>query len=243
MQVELFKPSEMNADFWAAFKAMRDASPTYDDPFFDPEFARLVGDIRSDTYIAVAFDKGKQEPLAFWPLHVRPGGWTRPIGGPFSDWHGPVVRSGEPVDPSVILASADLAGFTAFGMPGELSWGHTSERVGSNMTDVSGGWENYLTVQTRMYPKHFKKIRRMQRNMDRDFSSVEYDLDDNSREAYDWLIERKRAQFLRTGRSPLSSICFQTLLCMVGSRRLIQSTAIIRRDTCCSMRFSKISKV
>lgn len=200
MQVELFKPSEMNTDFWNAYRQMRDASAVYDDPFFDPEFAKIVGSLRSDTFIAVAFDQAKQDPLAFWPLHVRPGGWTRPVGGPFSDWHGPIVHPSDPVDPSLYLAKAGLAGFTAFGIPGSLSWGQTSERVGANMTDVSEGWEKYLATQTKMYPKHFKKIRRMQRNMERDFSSVEYVLNDTSQESYDWLIERKRDQFVRTGR-------------------------------------------
>ena len=97
MQVELFKPSEMNADFWRAFTDMRNASAVYDDPFFDPEFARLVGELREDTFIAVVFDNPDADPLAFWPLHVRPGGWARPIGGPFSDWHGPIVRGGDAV--------------------------------------------------------------------------------------------------------------------------------------------------
>ena len=200
MQVELFKPSEMNADFWSAFKAMRDANTNYDDPFFDPEFARLVGDLRTDTYVAVAFDPGKQEPIAFWPLHIRPGGWARPIGGPFSDWHGPIIRKGDAVDPSIFLTSADLAGFSAFGMPADLSWGHLSERVGANMTNLSAGWADYLAQQTKLFPRHFKKIRRMQRNMERDFSSVEYNMDDKSREAFDWIIARKREQYNRTGR-------------------------------------------
>ena len=200
MQVELFRPGDMNPDFWRAFTQMRDASPAYDDPFFDPEFARLVGALREDTFIAVGFDAGKLEPVAFWPMHVRPGGWARPIGGPFSDWHGPVVRAGDPVGPCVMLTAAGLSGFTAFGMPGELSWGHLGERAGSNMTDMSEGWETYLATQTKLYPKHFKKIRRMQRNLERDFGEVSYDMDDTSREAFDWLIARKRAQFARTGR-------------------------------------------
>ena len=205
MQVELFKPSELNADFWQAFHDIRNASSAYDDPFFDPEFARLVGELRRDTFIGVAFDAGKSQPAAFWPMHVRPGGWTRPIGGPFSDWHGPVARAHDPVDPTEFLAAAGLTGFTAFGMPGHLSWGHLGERMGANMTDVSSGWEAYLSAQTKLYPKHFKKIRRMDRNLKRDFSEIEFTMNDLSREAFDWIIARKRAQFARTGRHDVLS--------------------------------------
>lgn len=200
MQVELFKPSEMNADFWSAFHDLRNAFSLYDDPFFDPEFARLVGEVRNDTFIAVAFDQGKQEPVAFWPLHVRPGGWARPIGGPFSDWHGPVYRQDDPVDPCVFLSSAGLSGFTAFGMPAESSWGRLSDRSGVNMADVSNGWDNFLTEQKMLYAKHFKKIRRMQRNTERDFQSVEYRMNDDDEAAFTWLMSRKRQQFNQTGR-------------------------------------------
>ena len=200
MQVELFKPSEMNADFWQAFCDIRDASSAYDDPFFDPEFARIVGELRSDTYIGVGFDAGSSSPIAFWPMHVRPGGWARPIGGPFSDWHGPVTRAHDPVDPTEFLAAAGLAGFTAFGMPGHLSWGHLGERAGANMTDISAGWDQFLAAQSKLYPKHFKKIRRMERNLKRDFSEVTFNMNDTSRDAFDWLMSCKRQQFARTGR-------------------------------------------
>ena len=200
MQVELFKPSEMNADFWQAFTMLRDASADYDDPFFDPEFARLVGEIRDDTFIAVGFDAGQTAPSAFWPLHVRPGGWARPIGGPFSDWHGPVLKKGEVIDPCLFLSAAGLSGFTAFGMPGALSWGHIPNRAGAHLTLMQEGWDAYLASQAKLYPKHFKKMRRLQRNIQRDFTDIRYNLDDTSRDAFDWLIERKRCQYDKTGR-------------------------------------------
>jgi len=200
MQVELFKPAEMNADFWQSFEDIRNASSAYDDPFFDPAFAQIVGALRDDTYIGVGFDAGKSEPIAFWPLHVRPGGWARPLGGPFSDWHGPVVRPHDPVDPTEFLSAAGLSGFTAFGMPAHLSWGHLGERVGANMTDRSTNWADYLAVQTKLYPKHFKKMRRTRRNIERDFGEAVFDMDDRSQEAFDWIISRKRDQFARTGR-------------------------------------------
>jgi len=200
MQVELFKPSEMNETFWQAFREMRDADARYDDPFFDPEFARLIGDLRDDTYIAVAFGEGLTGPVAFWPLHVRPGGWTRPIGGPFSDWHGPVIRLGLTLDPAEMLKGAGLTGFTAFGMMAHLSEGHIETRVGANMTDLSAGFDAFLENQRQQFPKHFKKIRRMQRNMERDFADITYHIDDQSTEAFDWVMSRKSEQFVRTGK-------------------------------------------
>ncbi|MEM1087037.1 MAG: cellulose biosynthesis protein CelD, partial [Pseudomonadota bacterium] len=70
----------MSAELWTAYTALRDARSLYDDPFFDPDFARLVGQVREDTRIGVAFDG--EDVVGFWPLHERPGLWARPIGGP-----------------------------------------------------------------------------------------------------------------------------------------------------------------
>ena len=205
MQAHLFAPRDMNPEFWRIFSEMRNADPAYDDPFFDPFFARILADVRPDTRIAVAFGEDLTGPIAFWPMHVRPDGWARPIGGPFSDWHGPIVKPGTAIDPAAFLAAAGLSGFTAFGMPAALSHGHLTERAGSNMVDVSMGWDAYAAQQSKLYPKHFKKMRRVRRNADRDFSEIRFDFDDISRDAFDWLINRKRQQFLKTGRHDVLS--------------------------------------
>jgi len=234
MQVELFKPDEMNETFWQAFREMRDADPRYDDPFFDPEFARMIGNLREDTRIAVAFGAGLTGPVAFWPLHVRSGGWARPIGGPFSDWHGPIVQLGLGVDPADMLKGAGLSGFTSFGMPGHLSAGHIETRVGANMTDLSMGFDAFLESQRQKYPKHFKKIRRMQRNMDRDFADITYHIDDQSTEAFDWVMERKRQQYVRTGKHDvLGPDWAQTLMMRLrrhSSERLRARLSTLRFD-------------
>ena len=198
LKYALYHPAEMSAELWQAFTALRDARAIYDDPFFDPDFARLVGEVREDTRIGVAFEGDKA--VAFWPLHERPGHWARPIGGPFSDWHAPVVEAGRELCPVEFLSGLGLSGMTAFGyMPTPECQIDNMQRVGANMTDLSMGWEAYLDQQQTAWPKHFKKMRRVFRGVERDFSEAHFEWDDKSNAHFDHLMRLKCAQFERTG--------------------------------------------
>lgn len=194
----LYRPQDMSAELWQAFASLRDARTLYDDPFFDPDFARLVGEVRGDARIGVAFQG--DDVAGFWALHVRPGGWARPIGGAFSDWHGPVLVADTSLTASAFLAGLDLAGMTVFGLlPQGDGIPHGLRRAGANMSDLSMGWENYLQQQQAAWPKHFKKMRRLYRNVARDFTNYEFVWDDGCGQSYWRLLDMKREQFARTG--------------------------------------------
>ncbi|WP_300393302.1 GNAT family N-acetyltransferase [Henriciella sp.] len=199
MKYRLLRPAQMTEDLWDAFAALRDARGLYDDPFFDPLYARLVANLRTDTRIAVAEEGG--EPVGFWALHRRPGAWARPIGGPFSDWHGPVLSAGTSLSPRDFLRGVGLLGMSTFGWLPQDPGSETRLRLaGANMTTVEHGWAGFIDEQTRRWPKHFKKMRRLARNIERDFSECEFRYDDQSDETFERLIALKRDQFARTGR-------------------------------------------
>lgn len=199
MHFECLKIKDLTPDDWRDWTALRNASPIYDDPFLDPEYARLVADVRSDVRVAIVRDSG--EMVAAWPLHWRPGGWTRPIGGPFSDWHGPILADGAELDAGAILQGVKACGMTTFGLTAKLGQVPDGlERVQANMTCLRGGFEAFQKNQTQIYPKHFKKIRRMQRNMTRDFTDIVYTFDDEDPAAFADLIRLKQEQFARTGK-------------------------------------------
>jgi len=142
------------------------------------------------------------EPVAFWPLHLRSGGWTRPIGGPFSDWQAPIIRADVDLTPESLLAGAGLTGMTVIGFQPAAGArpGSGRTRVGANMTTLSAGFEAYAEAQRAAYPRHFKKMRRMMRNLERDFSEIEFDHGDTSDETFHWVMARKREQLRSTGR-------------------------------------------
>ncbi|MEL6861159.1 MAG: GNAT family N-acetyltransferase [Pseudomonadota bacterium] len=198
MKYNLYRPDELSAEQWQIYAALRDARDIYDNPFFDPDFAKLVGEVREDTRIGFASDDAGV--FAVWPMHIRPGNWARPIGSPFSDWNGPILAANVELSPQEILAGFDISGFTTNGfLPQSRATSATLKRSGANLSDLSGGCEAFLEDQKAQWPKHFKKMRRIYRNIERDFSEMRYEWDDRSDEAYAQLIELKQAQYQRTG--------------------------------------------
>lgn len=200
MEYRIFKPGEMPSDLWAVYKQLRDADPLKDNPHFDPHLARLMGEVRSDTRIVVA--SHADEPVAFWPMHIRPGHWARPLGGPFSDWHGPIIAPHAGISEIDILEGADLCGMTVHGYqaisPFEVPSGLSVHAA--QIANLSMGFDQYLDDQSKLFPKHFKKMRRITRNTVKDFSSVEFRYDDPDPAALAWLITNKREQYKRTNR-------------------------------------------
>ena len=204
MKFRLLRPDQMTEDLWTAYGALRDSRAIYDDPFFDPLYARIVGDLRGDTRIAMAETGG--EPVGFWAMHRRPGAWARPIGGPFSDWHGPILSAGTDLTPRGFLRGVGLLGMSAFGwLPQDPASETRLNIAGANMTRIGDDWEAYLAEQTRRWPRHYKKMRRLARNVERDFSEAEFRYDDTGDETFERLIALKRDQFARTGRHDVLS--------------------------------------
>lgn len=198
MKYKLYRPEEMSAEQWQIYAALRDARTIYDDPFFDPDFARLVGEVRDDTRIGFASDaKGV---FAVWALHLRPGNWARPIGAPFSDWNGPILAADTELCVEEILAGFDISGMTTQGfMPNAFHETDGLRRVGANLSDLSNGWEAFIAGQQSAWPKHFKKMRRVYRNMERDFPGWKINSDNSRRDHFQRVLDLKQQQFVRTG--------------------------------------------
>ncbi|MEM9179464.1 MAG: GNAT family N-acetyltransferase [Pseudomonadota bacterium] len=198
MKFELYRPQDLSAEQWQIYAALRDARSIYDDPFFDPDFARIVGEVREDTRIGFASDK--DGVFAVWPLHIRPGNWARPIGAPFSDWNGPILAENTHLSAQEILAGFDISGLTTQGFQ-PLSAAPTDEldRCGANVSDLSQGWQAFIADQEAQWPKHFKKMRRVYRNVERDFSGPQVTWDDRRDDSFNRLMTLKREQYARTG--------------------------------------------
>ena len=198
MKYKLYRPKDLSTEQWQIYAALRDARAIYDDPFFDPDFARLVGEVREDTRIGFASDRNGV--FAVWPMHIRPGNWARPIGAPFSDWNGPILSADTALSAQEILAGFEVSGFTTQGfMPGSVAKTNDLKRVGANISDLSAGWDKYISIQQAHWPKHFKKMRRIYRKIERDLGDFTFVWRDTSDAAFETTLKWKREQFARTG--------------------------------------------
>ena len=222
MKYVLYRPEEMSEEQWQIYAALRDARAIYDDPVFDPDFARLVGEVREDTRIGFASDR--EGVFAVWPMHIRPGNWARPIGSPFSDWNAPILSQDTELLPQEILAGFDISGMSTQGyMPADITHKSELDRVGANLSDLSEGWEAFYANQEKRWPKHFKKMRRIYRNVARDFTEMRFVWDDPSDASFQRLLDLKQDQFARTGyhdvlKAPWTRALFDRLRSFQGPR-------------------------
>jgi hypothetical protein len=122
-------PAELRADDIAAWNHLREAHPEYDTPLLSAAFAQTIGRARRDARVALIEDKdGLAVAFAF---HARPDGLGGPIGAPFCDCSGPVVREGLTLSLHEIVAIAELGGYRTNSLLD--SWNcFEAERAGGN---------------------------------------------------------------------------------------------------------------
>ncbi|NNC37990.1 MAG: GNAT family N-acetyltransferase [Acidimicrobiales bacterium] len=192
-----YDASALPDDVWASFQALRDRQSAYLSPFFDPDFARLIADVRHDVHVLISEDNDGLH--AFWPIHIAAGKWGRPIGGPFSDRNGPVVRAGKQINLTEILETNELCGFSTAGLiVNNQVLLPMIAKENAYMTNLKSGWEDFSAKQVDLYPKFFKKFNRLNRKLHKEHTDIIFTFDDRSPEAYKRLIEIKEEQFANT---------------------------------------------
>ena len=187
-------PAEVAA--WRAFCAVE---PAFANPLLGPDFAGLVGEVRDDARVAI-LTRGK-ELVGFLPFHSRPGGFARPIGSTFSDYHALVTAPGERVDGAEALAAARIRAFRFNGLidpKGAFPEARPSELEGYVITPDPSP-EAYYEGLKAANPKRFKNWRRLQNKLEREWGPPVMTPDDHCLETFEQLLAWKSEQFHRTG--------------------------------------------
>jgi CelD/BcsL family acetyltransferase involved in cellulose biosynthesis len=210
MQTELVRYGELDLDQVRKWRAWQQAVPGYASPFMHPRFTDAVSAVRQDARVLVVEDAG--EIIAFWPLHVRPGGLARPIAAPLSDHTGPICRPDRQAhagfDPARALRGVGLRAlsFTGLTDPYGLFGDAISSSQPSHIAEFDDrGGEGFLADQNALYGKRFKNLRRKERLLERDFGAGRFILDDRRPESLARLFALKSEQFKSTGRHDVFS--------------------------------------
>lgn len=202
MRVVLKHPGALGEAELFAWRRMRAGDPRWANPFLSPGFALAAGAARSDARVLLVQDEAGAIALIL-PLQVAASGLARPLGAPMCDVNGPITAPGlTHFDLPQILARAGLSAFAFSGWAqGAAQDGVRGRaREGCAVADLSGGFEAWLEAQRDAHPKHFKKMRRLSRQGERDFGAMTIRLGPASAAEMETLIAWKRAQFVRTRR-------------------------------------------
>lgn len=199
MLCRIYRAEDVPEEIWNLARDWREKDTAYRSPFFAPEFARLMSELRQDVRVFVASDAAGD--FLIWPVHLSRSGWAYGIGGPYSDRNGPIVRPGAHFALAEILDCLKISGLVTNGLsdlPGLMPPEAGAEPTW--LTDLSEGWDAFFAIQKSLYPKHFKRLGRLQRKLEREHPGVEFTFDDPDDDLFDQLFALKARQYSETGR-------------------------------------------
>jgi CelD/BcsL family acetyltransferase involved in cellulose biosynthesis len=199
MHVCLKPPSELTGAEVSAWRRLGAAS--HDNPFLSPDFAQAVGRVRADARVLVVRDAAGEVRLLL-PMQLAASGLARPLGAPMCDVNGPIGAVEDQALLPQALGAAGVAAYAFSGWTGAAVVGAVKMRAreGSAVADLRGGFDGWLEAQRELYPKHFKKMRRLARQGEKDFGSETVTFGPATAEDLATLISWKRERFSRTRR-------------------------------------------
>jgi CelD/BcsL family acetyltransferase involved in cellulose biosynthesis len=206
MRVVLKSPSELLDSETASWRRLWAAEGPLASPFRSLDFALAAAPLRADTRVMLGRGADGAVDLIL-PLQISRTGLARPLGAPMCDVNGPLL--GARVDGADLAAALREVGIAAFAFSGwpRLPAAGAREagardrlREGCAVADLSSGFGAWLEAQRHVYPKHFKKMRRLLRQAEREFGALDVRLGPAQPGELDMLIDWKRNQFARTGR-------------------------------------------
>lgn len=187
----------LSAEDVAAWRALCAAHPAFASPLLGADFTQTVAEVRDDARVAIWRREGRA--VGFLPHHLRPGGFARPIGSPFSDYH--ALISDGPIDGPAALAVAGLSAFRFTGLvdPFGVFADQTTARSHGFVIALDGSADDYLEALRAQSAKRFKNYRRLTSKIEREVGELTIKAPDTSQDAFDLLLDWKQAQLNRTG--------------------------------------------
>jgi CelD/BcsL family acetyltransferase involved in cellulose biosynthesis len=199
IQAHVTRPDGLSPAEEVAWRAMQAAHPDFGDPLFGVDFAKAVGAVREDAWIAVFRRDGRT--IGFLAHHRRPSGFARPIGAPFCDYHALISAPGEPIDGAEALAAAGLSALRCSGLvdPHGVFEGAMEDVAPAHRMALDTDPAAYLEALRAASPKRFKNERRLEHKLEREVGPIELVAGDVGDEGFKRLIGWKRDHARRTG--------------------------------------------
>ena len=216
--------SELDAGLMQAWRAVQSSTPAFCNPYFCPQFTRLVGEVRPDVRVVVVENGG--HPVAFFPCQRSALGFGRPVAGSLSDYHGVVaLRESEWRVPELLRA----AGLVTWKFDHLVDpWGNFRPYIKAFATSPQMDLRAARKPGSELIPQTQRRARRLAR----EHGEVLFTLHDPRPDTWECLFRWKGAQYGRTGMTdPFNFRWTRELL-----RRLAEADAPDFAGVCSSLR-------
>jgi CelD/BcsL family acetyltransferase involved in cellulose biosynthesis len=198
MQIEIIHPSEIDDGLATAWRALQASDPDLGGPFFTPDFARIVGQVRPDARVAVLRDG--PDVSGVFTYHRQRFGRLAPLAGQISDYHGLVARPGHHIDMRAILRAAEAQAFDFNHVPRSQAGfvPHAYRDTTSPLVDLRDGFDAWFADKSAQN-RSFRDLARRTRKLERQHGPVRLVANDTSRATWDTFMDWKRAALAAAG--------------------------------------------
>lgn len=196
MRIETTHPKELGAVEVAQWRAHTHNQPSLRSPYFTPEWAQLIGDVRDDARVCV-IDGGR----GFLGAQRLSRFAAMGLGAPIADYQGVVGEAGLNVSASALCRALKVGRIDLTHVPSEqpLLAGAAAGEEGSWIAAVSGGAELYLAAVKERRGEFLRQTDKKQRKFEREKGRLEFRGMSHEDADFKTLIEWKNAQLLRSG--------------------------------------------
>jgi CelD/BcsL family acetyltransferase involved in cellulose biosynthesis len=200
MKIQLLHPRELDSGLtarWHQLLGAPDVPQALHGPFFTPEFAQLVGEVRPRSRVAVIEVDGCV--AGFHAFEPGPLGIASPLAGRMSDAHGPVLDTQLDLDPGVWLRQCGLRSWRFDHLPVAFSAFEPFETSRSRawLLCLDGGFKAYrerIEERSSWIRRTAPKLRRLERQ----FGPLRFELNTHDSQAWASLARWKSAQYRRS---------------------------------------------
>lgn len=198
MQMHCVAPANLTAEERAAWAGLHAVDPLYGSPFYHPGYTEIMSRHRPGVEVGVWKERGAS--VGFFPFERAPRGRGRPIGGRFTDYHGPILAAGHAWDARELVRACGLVDwrFThlASGTPGFEPFGWVPSS--SPILDLSGGYAAYAEGRQQAGSHLLRQVSRKARKLEREHGPLRFVWAENSPALMNQLCAWKAEQRRRT---------------------------------------------
>ena len=182
MKIRVVDPVSLTADEIALWNRFRAAQQSLASPYFSPKYFQAASKAIRNVQIAICEVNG--EIAAFFPFQRRTLGIAKPVGGPFSDYHGVIARSGFRFDPRTLLKDCGLTAFDYDHLPADQIdfAGFSQNSATSQRMDLSESFEHYRLQRKAAGSGEIENTLKKQTKLTKEVGSVKFIQHDSDRE-------------------------------------------------------------
>ncbi len=199
MQISVVRPDELSPEHIQSWREMQSSMPSLANPFMSPEFAVLVGKVRTSTRVAMLSDGS--DVVGFFPFERGRFGAGGPIAPGLTDCQGLIHAPGLQWDARELLRACRLEMWEFDHLQAEQHpfGAYCTGMRPSPIIDLTNGFNSYYENLRSQSSNFCRNVERKARKLEREVGPLRFVVNSGDTSAFRRLLVWKSLQYQRTG--------------------------------------------